>query len=177
MSERRKTLRDHESIIIERFVEWYNEKHDQDYFVHKRLDPPDAVIINNKDEKSFIEFTDVWYSGAYARDHYSYASKDEEHVPMKGPFVNMDDTFSRRFAKQVKNKKEKKSYSDAYDKYGPGMLLLYLQYPWLNELTFRFMEERLEETEINDTGYFSTMYIGWPSRGESAFSEWDNFNL
>ena len=75
--------------------------------------------------------TDAFYSEEWARDLYSFATPEEEHTPMQKGGVNMDIQFAHNFISIVQKKFTLASYGEVYERFGPGILVVGVQSPWL----------------------------------------------
>jgi hypothetical protein len=73
--------------------------------------------------------------------------------------IGPDAQFSANFVATVKKKLEKKSYEPFRDKYGPGYLVVSVQYPLYGRDTSRFMQKAWESTAIANLRYFRSIYL------------------
>ena len=73
--------------------------------------------------------------------------------------VGPDVQFAANFAATVKKKLEKESYEPFRDKYGPGYLVVSVQYPLYGSDTPRFMRRAWQKTQVEDRGCFRSIYL------------------
>jgi hypothetical protein len=132
------------------FVAWLNSRYRARYEVVAEPNPPEAIIHSGRTNR-WVEVTDTFWSDAFARDEYSYATPGEKHKPIgNGPFVGPDANFAARFVDVVRKKLEKKSYLPSTETYGPGYLLVPIMYPLFNSHSLRNMKEAWSHTRIED---------------------------
>ena len=132
-------------------------------------DPPDA-IIKSGDASRWLEVTDVFYTGQYARDLYSFATPGERHVPMGSGFhVSMNEQFATRF----ENKLLKKSYLPFSERLGLGILIIGMQSPWFDANTMEWMRRKWEAHPRNTLGCFAEAYLAYQSMRKRVFQRWD----
>jgi hypothetical protein len=117
---------------------------------------------------------DSWWSDEYARDVTSYATPGERHKPVKpGPYLNLDIQFAQRFVEVLAGKLKKESYLRCFNQYGPGYLIVSIQYPWFDKYTVQKMNELwLSGQPWPNQRYFKEVYIAFPSMNERAFHRW-----
>jgi hypothetical protein len=121
MPGRRDTQQAHERAQVAAFVAWLNSRYRARYEVVAEPNPPEAIIHSGRTNR-WVEVTDAFWSDAFARDEYSYATPGEKHKPIgNGPFVGPDANFAARFVDVVRKKLEKKSYLPSTETYGPGV--------------------------------------------------------
>lgn len=163
----------HERAVIKDFLNWLNAKHCTKYVVIKEPNPPEAVIRSLRRTR-WVEVGDVFWTGEYARDLYSYATPGETHRPVgPGPFVDMDISFARSFTKVLGHKLTKKSYGPCYEKYGHGFLILCMHHPWFDKQTIAMMKEYNSTIDKNKyTGFFGEVFISFSSLNKRAFMKW-----
>jgi len=160
MNRRTKIKEVHERAVLRDFLDWYNSKHNLKFEIIEEPDPPEA-IVKSGDRTTWIEVVDVFLSGEYARDEYSYATPGETHIPMDpGPYVNMDEAFANHFVKVIQDKLTKKSYLTFKEQYGPGILVMGMRSPFFDQQTVDMMrpEYQMEEWS-HDLGCFREIYI------------------
>ncbi len=83
MNNRRHIQQAHERAVVKDFLKWLSAKHGTKYVVIDKPNPPEAVIRSVRRTR-WIEVGDVFWTGKYARDVYSYATPGETHRPV-GP--------------------------------------------------------------------------------------------
>ena len=156
MNKRTEIKKEHERALINNFLRWCNPE----YEIVGEPDPPEAIVkFGNK--ITWIEVADVFLSGEYARDEYSYATPKETHIPMRpGPYINMDEQLANHFVKVLKDKLTKPSYLPFKSSYGPGILVIGMRSPFFDQETVDIMREKYQaENWSDDLGCFEKIYI------------------
>jgi hypothetical protein len=149
----------HEHFNIETFLTELNRRHRSSYRVTAEPNPPEAIIQSNR-RTSWVEVTSAYMNRSFAEDSWSFATPGEQHRPMPDEvIIGPDAQFSANFVATVKKKLEKKSYEPFRDKYGPGYLVVSVQYPLYGRDTPRFMQKVWESTTIADLGCFRSIYL------------------
>lgn len=173
MNKRRHIQQAHERSVVKDFLNWFNAKHGTKYIVIDEPNPPEAVIRSVRRTR-WVEVGDVFWTGKYAHDLYSYATPGETHRPVgTGPFVDMGILFAERFKKVLEQKLTKQSYKPYYEKYGPGFLILCMHHPWLDKLTIREMKGHSDKIDKEQyTGFFDDVFISFSSLNKRAFMKW-----
>ncbi|WP_449243506.1 hypothetical protein, partial [Desulfovibrio sp.] len=69
-------------------------------------------------------------------------------------------------------KLSKNSYSEATEKYGPGILVVDVQNPSFDGQTIEAMEKE-EDFNIDDSEYFHSIYIRWRGGDGYQFMKWE----
>jgi len=159
MADRKPIKQAHERAQVALFLQWFNARYRTNFSVVEEPDPPEAIIRSGRTTR-WVEVTDAFWSDAFAKDEYSYATPGEVHEPIgTGPFLNPDEAFSKRFVDAVRKKLEKRSYEDSRGLYGPGYLVVPIMYPLFDANTIRMMRELWSQTRINDLGCFRSVYM------------------
>lgn len=159
---RRDTQQAHERAQVAAFLAWFNKRYRSDFQVIAEPNPPEAIIKSGRTMR-WIEVTDAFWNNEYAIDEYSYATLGERHRPMgKGPHLNPDATFAERFVEVIRKKLEKPSYLPSQTLYGPGYLLVPINYPLFTRVTLDYMREAWAAATINDLGCFRAIYTTNP---------------
>ena len=172
MADRRPVQQAHERTFVNHFLNWFNSAYRTDFKVTSEPNPPDAVISSSRAIR-WVEVSTAFWTTAYARDLYSYATPDEEHVPVgAGPFQGMDNEFARNFVAVVKKKLEKDSYIEWRDKYGPGYLVVPIKHLWFDARTVKQMKIEWTASKFDDLGCFRGIYIAFQSNGAIKLSRW-----
>ena len=171
MNKRAPIQKQHERSVMLDFLEWYNSKNNTAFEIYDEPDPPDA-LIKDKKSKSWLEVTDTFYTAKWAKTKLSYVTPGEENSPWEGGLqMNMDKHFANQFVKNLHKKLIKKSYSPFKNKYGAGILLINLEYPWLTQETFDDIIKCCENTDwSDDLSNFHEIYIVYPSINKKAFT-------
>jgi hypothetical protein len=160
MTSRRRSVQEaHERFTVDQFICELNRRHRSNYRVIDEPNPPEAIIQSNR-TMSWVEVTTAFWFEEFAKDIYSFATEGEKHEPIEyGDFVEPDAQFSSRFAAVVKKKLEKPSYSNVRDKYGPGYLVVFIQYPAFDRHTLRYMQEAWSKVTVTDLKCFRSIYL------------------
>lgn len=121
-----------------------------------------------------MEHIDAFCPG-WAEDLTSYAASDNNHRPMlKGPHMDMDNQVGEVFAKVVIEKFNNKSYQSAVDQYGPGILVVGIESPWLDDETVHAINEHWAECDSPDlSSVFRWVYLGFRLGGENKATLWN----
>lgn len=159
VNNRRAVQEAHERFQVGLFLDQLNRRHRSAYTVIEEPNPPEAIIRSGK-RVSWVEVVTAFWSEEFAKDVWTYATPSETHAPMSGPVhVGPDAAFSARFVQAVHSKLQKATYQPAFQKYGPGYLVVAIQYPLYNRQTMRFMREAWAASQAQDRGYFRAIYL------------------
>ena len=159
VSTRRATQEAHERFNVGVFIDELNRRHRSTYRVVSEPNPPEA-IIQSKAKTSWVEVTAAFMNDAFAQDVWSFATPGEQHRPIRGEvIISPDAQFARNFVSVVKKKLKKKSYAPFRDKYGPGYLVVSVQYPLFGRDTMKFMRRAWEQIQVADLGCFRSIYL------------------
>lgn len=125
----------HEFSVLHDGLAEHNRIHDLNLTVISRPDPPDAILSDGL-STTWMEVTDAFFSEEWATDLSSYDSI-KGHKPMaRGLYMDMDKQFAINFCNLIIKKTTKNSYKPLVQKYGPGILVVGLESPWLDDETF-----------------------------------------
>jgi hypothetical protein len=159
VTNRRATQEAHERFNVETFLDELNRRHHSSYLVTSEPNPPEA-IIQSKRKTSWVEVTSAFMNRSFAEDAWSFATPGEQHRPRPNEVIlGPDAQFAANFVATVKKKLEKKSYEPFRDQYGPGYLVVSIQYPLYGRDTLRFMRRAWELTTFSDLGCFRSIYL------------------
>jgi hypothetical protein len=129
MNRRREVQRQHERAVVNDFLRWFERRHKVRFHVIDEPNPPEA-IIQSKRLTRWVEVVDAFWSKEWARDQYSFGTPGEEHVAIApGPYVNPDLRFAQSFVESLSKKLAKSSYLSVAKQYGPGYLVVNVDYP------------------------------------------------
>ena len=130
------------------------------YTVNETPDPPDAILKSTNGEYLWIEITDVFRTAEEAKEVYSSAiGRDYEHA--QGLIVGPDRKITYSTVISVEKKMNKTSYQNVLEKYGKGILIIWIYDPLFSDSTLeRIMEEF--SAEHFSSKYFKEVYIYWP---------------
>lgn len=172
MTTRREINQKHESAVIGAALRAHNEKAGATFQVESRPDPPDAILVDGN-QRTWMEHTDAFYPG-WAEDLTSYAASDKVHRPMrKGPHMDMDNLVADTFAKVVLEKFNNESYKSVVNQFGPGILVVGIESPWLDEETVQAINKKWAELgSPNLSSVFRWVYLGFRSNGENKAVFW-----
>lgn len=173
MADRRPIKQQHERAVVRDFLDWLNVRRKTQFKVIEEPDPPEAIIRSVR-TTCWIEVVDAFWSDEYAQDLTSFATPGEVHKPIRpGVYGSMDSTFARRFVKALAGKLRKRSYLPCFKQYGPGYLIISIQFPWFNADTIGEVKKLwLSGRPWPDQGYFKEVYIAFPSMNKRAFRQW-----
>lgn len=173
MATRREINSQHERAVIDAALRTHNEIFGTEFAVESRPDPPDAILVDGN-QRTWIEHTDAFYPG-WAEDITSYATSDKVHKPMrKGIHIDMDNQVAEAFIKAVLKKFENRSYQPVLDQFGPGILVVGLESPWLDEETLQAINEKWAELgSIDISPIFRWVYLGFRLGGVNKAVLWE----
>lgn len=124
----------HELAVLAAGLAEHNRFHGLVLQLVSRPDPPDAVLSDGS-TTTWMELTDAFFSQAWARDLSSFNST-KGHEPMsKGMYMDMDNQFAKNFCELLVKKANKFSYLPLLQQHGPGILVVGLESPWLDDET------------------------------------------
>ena len=172
MVNRRHVQQTHERFFVEQFLNWFNSAYRSNFQVVREPNPPEAVIRSSRTTR-WVEVSTAFWSSAYARDLYSFATPNEEHKPVAHErYDNMNQNFALNFVSVLKKKLEKTSYVPWRDKYGPGYLIVPIKHPWFDGETVRLLKKAWVDCSVNDIGCFRSVRIAFHSRNKIRFFRW-----
>lgn len=123
----------HEICVLKKLQKWY-ENDGKQLDIIDRPDPPDAIIsIDGKN--TWVEITDVFLSKELAESITTYAHDKKQHKPV--PFecrivLEPEETFEENFHIVVEKKFTKITMKKCCSEYGPGILIIGLNSPFLS---------------------------------------------
>ena len=87
--------------------------------------------------------------------------------------MDMDNQVAEVFAKVVIAKLNNKSYQSVVNQYGPGILAVGIESPWLDDETVHAITEHWTERGSPDLSLvFRWVYLGFRLGGESKATVW-----
>lgn len=129
---RREIKEAHENSVLNSFVS-HLKNVGRDFTVLCTPDPPDAIGLLDQ-IKTWVEITDAFISDDFARSLSSYAPVDVLHTPCgKTKVIDPDATLSEIVRSVVTAKYEKASIKRVFDEIGPGILLVGLFSPFIDQ--------------------------------------------
>lgn len=166
----------HELAVIQAALREHNSIYACDLKVMSRPDPPDA-ILSNGDYTTWLEHTDAFFSEGWARALGSSVafnpSPDDIEVELS---VDVNKQLAIVFCQRVLDKNNKESYKESISQYGPGILVVGLESPWLNKKILKEINQKwrqLGKPDISAT--FNHVYIGYRDKhGMNHAIEWRN---
>ena len=171
MNRRTPIQKQHERAVMLDFLAWYNSTKKSAFEIYDEPDPPDALIKDGNIER-WLEVTDTFYSNEWAKTKMSHVTPGEENHPWDGGLqMNMDQRVAKRFIDHLLKKLSKKTYLPFAERFGPGILLITLDHPWLSDETFDDINTFCEKTDWSgDLKTFSEVYVVYPSMNKKAFA-------
>lgn len=150
----------------------HNRLHGISLQIVGRPDPPDA-ILSDGDATTWMEHTDAFFSGEWARDLITYAAA-ASHRPMEQRgYFEPDAQLAAQFCRVVIEKSRKTTYRDCITQYGPGILVIGLESPWVCENTIRMINDAwdiLGNPDISAT--FAYVYLGYRINSVNVAMAW-----
>ena len=162
----------HELAVLSAGLAEHNRIHNLKLSVIYQPDPPDAILSDGS-ITTWMELTDAFFSPEWARDLSSYAA-DEQHKPMKkGHYMGMDAQLASAFCEIVVQKSQKSSYKPFITQYGPGILVVGLESPWLSDETIDEIDSEWANRGNPDiSATFSHVYIGYRNASGNHAFKW-----
>lgn len=173
MTTRREMNFQHEFAVIDAALLAHNAQVGRAFKVESRPNPPDAVLVDGK-RRTWMEHTDAFYPG-WAEHLTSYAAADKVHRPMRrGLHMDMDNQVAEVFANVTLQKFNNRSYKAAVNQYGPGILVVGIESPWLDGETLQAINEKWAELGSPDlSSVFRWVYLGFRSGSENNAILWE----
>lgn len=174
----RATIQDaHELAVLNATLAEHNRLHNLSLKVLSRPDPPDAILSDGQ-TTTWLEITDAFFSREWARDVSSYAAaeKPADHIPMRrSEHIGMDEQLATTVCELILQKAAKPSYAPFVAAHGPGILVVGLESPWLDDETIVEISRKwaaLGKPDISDT--FSHVYLGYRNAGGNQAMAWQH---
>lgn len=162
----------HENAVLFDGLEEHNRSQGTAFKVVSRPDPPDAILSDGS-ATTWLELTDAFYSPDWARNLSSHNSI-KGHVPMaRGPHFDMDRQFAETFCDLIQHKAGKASYRSSVQNYGPGILVVGLESPWLDDQTLDAITAEWcnrGSPDLSDT--FAFIYIRYRAALKNTVRPW-----
>jgi hypothetical protein len=173
MRGRRDIQQQHERAVVTDFLEWLRSRRSITFTNIAEPNPPEAIVRSAR-RTSWIEVVDAFWSQEWARDVYSHATPGENHVPVgPGPHAEPDANFASNFVKVLSKKLFKTSYLRTFKQYGPGYLLVNIEYPLFDRRAYRTARDRWADGRPwPENGCFKEVYIAFRSGTQRAFRKW-----
>ena len=162
----------HELAVLNAALAEHNRLHNLALTIVGRPDPPDAILSDGS-TTTWMEHTDAFFSGDWARDLTTHAA-DVAHRPMEQRgYFEPDAQLADAFCRCVLDKAGKATYAGCIAQYGPGILVVGLESPWLDEDTIREINEAwaaLGSPDISAT--FAHVYLGYRDDSGNRATAW-----
>lgn len=173
MNRRRETQQQHERAVVAGFLRWLELRRKVAFRVIDEPNPPEA-IIQSKRLTRWVEVVDAFWSKEWARDQYSFATLGEDHVSVgPGPHAGPDATFANSFVGTLSKKLTKSSYLPIAKKYGPGYLVVNVDYPLFDRRAHRKAKELWTQGRPwPDKGCFREVFLRIRMFQGYAFQTW-----
>jgi hypothetical protein len=141
MNHRRQVQQQHERAVVSDFLGWFERRRKVAFCVVDEPNPPEAIIQSPRLTR-WIEVVDAFWSKEWARDQYSYATPGEKHISIgSGPHPEPDLNFAHSLVESLSKKLVKSSYLAVAKKYGPGYLVVNVDYPMFDRRAHRKAEQ------------------------------------
>ncbi len=160
----------HEISILNGFVSWLNTLSREDFQIVARPNPPDA-IIKGVTQTEWLEHTDAYRSDEEAKEELSLATPGgEPYKREKVLLVEPDKRIVAAILNNVHRKLQKNSYKEAFEKYGPGTLIISERDALFDEQSLELVRRSLPSYYFHgDRGYFKRAYLCIRSEGGYFF--------
>jgi hypothetical protein len=158
----------HELAVLRDGLAEHNRVHGLSLKVISRPDPPDAILSDGS-STTWMELTDAFFSERWAMHVSSYASI-KGHKPMaRGLYMDMDKQLAVNCCDLLTKKTAKNSYKPLIQQYGPGILVVGLESPWLDGETLDAIDEEWSSRGSPDISVtFAHVYLR--HRGSHTFA-------
>lgn len=174
---RRRVQIAHERFVVNDFLNKFNHWHHSDFKVIEEPNPPEAIIQSSRGTRRRLEVTDAFWSDAFAKDLFSYATDGEIHAPSpEGVFVSPSEEFASRFVDVVRKKLEKGTYQGPKQASGLGYLIVSIHYPLFNKHDFLYIQRAWSEVQVNDLGCFRSIYLHYRTFNDYALTKWATYS-
>lgn len=172
MKSRAEIQKAHEDAVLLAGLAEHNRLRSLSLEVTSRPDPPDAILSDGL-VTTWLELTAAFFSQEWAKDLSSYGTR-KGHTPMgAGLYMDMDRQFAGNFCDLLQQKAGKPSYRKFVEQYGPGILVVSLESPWLDDETLDAMKEEWGERGRPDiSGTFAFVYLRQRSQGTDIVRPW-----
>lgn len=174
----------HELAVIHATIKAHNNYYGCKLKLVSQPDPPDAILSDGS-YITWLEHTDAFISEGWARalsNHYEDPNSTQpillaKHLDFEinsatASYVNTK--LAQVFCDRILDKAQKDSYKEIIIQYGPGLLVVGLESPWLSSHVLDAINvawKQLGSPDVSST--FKHIYIGY--RDESAINhaiEW-----
>lgn len=175
MDRRRAIRRQHERAVVLDFLRWFESRRKVAFRIIREPDPdPPEAIIQSYRLTRWVEVVDAFWSREWARDQYSFATPGERHVPIRpGPYLGPDATFAHSFVEALSSKLAKESYLPTVREYGPGYLVVNIEYPLFDRRAYDAARELWwEGRPWRNNGYFREVFLRVQRAEGYAFKTW-----
>lgn len=149
----------HERHQVGLLIDALNTRHRSDFKVISEPEPPEA-IIQSRSTTRWVEVVTAFWTDSFAQDLYSYATEGESHRSIgDGIFMNMTPEFAKKFVSVVQAKLQKTTYEQFRDRYGPGYLVVSIQFPFFGKDALDYIEKEWWQNSVHNLGCFRSIYI------------------
>ena len=162
----------HELVVLNAALAEHNRLHGLALQIVGQPDPPDAILSDGS-MTTWIEHTDALYSADWARDLNTYAA-NVPHRPMEqGGYVEPDAQLAEAFCRGVLDKASKSTYAPFVAKFGPGILVVGLESPWLDQDTIGEINAAWAAQGSPDiSATFAHVYLGFRDKSGNRAVLW-----
>lgn len=174
MSTPAKIKEEHEVAVLHAALAKHNRLHGLELKIVDRPEPPDA-ILSDGNATTWIEHTDAFFSHEWARDLTTNAAS-VVHVPMEQRgYAEPDAQLAAVFCDRVIEKAAKKSYASLVSQYGPGILVVGLESPWLDSDTIEEINRAWAQRGAPDlSATFRYVYLGYRDKDGNHAELWSS---
>lgn len=163
----------HERAVLDAALRAHNARFNCSLEIVATPDPPDAIAADGQ-FNVWLEHTDVFYPG-WAEDLTSLAASNRDHKPIHaGIHVDIDSVVATKYCNSVLSKVQNPEYAPFISKYGPGILAVGLETPWLSQDTVdavNFEWDRRESMSVEQV--FSHIYLCYRTGGINHAVLWE----
>lgn len=162
----------HELAVMEAALAEHNRLHGSALAIVSRPDPPDAILSDGA-TTTWMEHTDAFFSGEWARDLTTHAAS-VAHRPMEQRgYLEPDAQLAGAFCKCLLDKAGKSTYAEYVEQYGPGILVVGVESPWLDEDTIHEINRAWTELGKPDiSATFGHVYFGYRDQAGNRATVW-----
>ncbi|WP_127170128.1 hypothetical protein [Xanthomonas sp. BRIP62415] len=162
----------HELAVLNAALAEHNKLHGSVLEIISRPAPPDAALSDGS-TTTWMEHTDEFFSGDWARGLTTHVA-DVVHRPMEQRgYFEPDAQLAAAFCKCVLDKDGKVTYSANIVQYRPGVPVIGIESPWLDDDTIREINEASTELGTPDiSGTFAHVYLGYRDASGNRAAVW-----
>lgn len=162
VNRQRRLKKQHERAVVADLLRWLSEYRHIEFKVIAEPDPPEA-IIQSPQHTLWVEVVDAYWSEQWAKEQHLKGASAEKLVETEGGTdadTHPDAIFAKSFISSLAKKLRKKNYAAFASKYGPGILVVNIDYPLFSDRSLQKAKELwLDGQPWPNRGFFSEVFI------------------